>query len=215
MTLGIYGSGGVGREAEELARLLQKWNEIVFIDDIAEPGIFHNVKRIPFRQFQQHYTSETSEVIIAVVEPTDREDLFIRIHNAGYSFTNLIHPESHVSSSAQLGTGIMIQKSVFIGCDVVIGNNVHIEPGVFIGHDSIVEDHCVFASKAALGGKTSVGQLAFIGLGASVRDRVSIGKRAIIGMGTVVIEEVPENSVAIGNPARIMKQVQSRKVFTR
>lgn len=213
MTLGIYGSGGVGREAEELAKFLKKWNEIVFIDDMAGPGIFHNTKRMPFVQFQKLYSSESAEVIIAIGEPSDRKDLFLRVQNAGYSLVSLVHPSSHVSSSAQLGTGVMIQKSAFIGCDVTVGDNVHMEPGVFIGHDSVVGDHCVFASKVALGGKVSIGQSVFIGLGASVRDRIAIGKRVIIGMGAVVIGGVPDDSIAMGQPAKIVKQEVARKVF--
>ena len=213
MTLGIYGSGGVGREAEELAQILKKWNEIVFIDDIAVPGIFHNVKRMPFVHFQKRYSSESAEIIIAIGEPSDRKKLFLRVQKAGYSLVNLVHPGSHVSSSAQLGTGVMIQKSAFIGCDVTVGDNVHIEPGVFIGRDSVVGSHCVFASKAALGGKVSMGQSVFIGLGASVRDRITIGKRVIIGMGAVVIEGVPDDSIAMGQPAKNFKQDGIRKVF--
>lgn len=213
MALGIYGAGGAGREAEELARLLRKWDEIVFIDDTAGPGVFLGVRRMPFEQFQKQYPPESSEVIVAIGEPSDRKNLFLQVKNAGYSLVNLVHPDAHVSLSAQLGTGIMIQKDVFIGCGAVIGDNVHMEPGVFIGHDSVVGGHCVFASKAALGGKVSIGQSVFVGLGASVRDRIAIGKRVIIGMGAVVIGGVPDDSIAMGQPAEIIKQEAARKVF--
>lgn len=196
-----------------MARLLGGWDEIVFIDDISEPGLFRKARRMPFTQFQTQYSPRDSKVIIAIGEPSDKKALFTRVQKRGYSFTNLIHPDSHVSVSAHLGTGIMIQKDVFVGCNVTVGDNVHMEPAVFIGHNSWVGDHCVFASKAALGGKVSVGGSAFIGLGASVRDRTVIGKSTIVGMGAVVIRDVPEDSIAIGQPAKIFKQEACRKVF--
>ena len=64
MTLGIYGSGGVGRETLELANLLDQWEEIIFIDDTNNRVFFRGIKTIPFTQFTKEYEPESAEVRI-------------------------------------------------------------------------------------------------------------------------------------------------------
>jgi len=48
----------------------------------------------------------------------------------------------------------------------------------------------------------------WIGFNATILKGVTIGKGSIIGAGTLVIEDVPEYSVVVGNPARIIKQAE-------
>ena len=43
MVLGIYGSGGTGRNVKEIAEVIGTWNEIVFIDDTVKSGIYKGV----------------------------------------------------------------------------------------------------------------------------------------------------------------------------
>lgn len=62
MVLGIYGSGGCGREAKNVADILNIWEEIVFIDDTVDPGIFKGIKRIPFKMFCQLYDKKYRSV---------------------------------------------------------------------------------------------------------------------------------------------------------
>lgn len=52
MVLGIYGSGGAGRETKEIASLQGIWDEIVFIDDTVSAGSFKRIKRMPFEEFK-------------------------------------------------------------------------------------------------------------------------------------------------------------------
>jgi serine acetyltransferase len=45
----------------------------------------------------------------------------------------------------------------------------------------------------------------FIGIGTVVKEYLSIGENVTIGAGSVVLEDVPDNVVAVGAPARIVK----------
>lgn len=40
---------------------------------------------------------------------------------------------------------------------------------------------------------------------------VTIGKNAVIGAGSVVTKDVPENTIAVGNPARIIKYIDNKE----
>jgi len=49
------------------------------------------------------------------------------------------------------------------------------------------------------------GELRFIGIGAIIIQGIKIGKNVTIGAGSVVIKDIPENVIAVGNPAKIIK----------
>ena len=52
-----------------------------------------------------------------------------------------------------------------------------------------------------------VGEGAWLAAGAVVLKGVTIGARAVVGAGAVVTEDVPEDSVAAGNPARVVRRL--------
>jgi|GEM_PF-430188 len=57
-------------------------------------------------------------------------------------------------------------------------------------------------------GKVKIGENAFIGANSIILPNVAVGKNAIVGAGSVVTEDVPENTIVAGNPARKIKTIQ-------
>jgi acetyltransferase-like isoleucine patch superfamily enzyme len=74
-----------------------------------------------------------------------------------------------------------------------------------VPHDTILGDYVNICDGATLGA-CQIGDDSFVGLGAVVNTGVTIGKNAFIGMGSVVVNDVPDNVVVFGNPARIIKE---------
>ena len=113
-----------------------------------------------------------------------------------------------------------------------IGNYCLICPGVRIGaaHGISVGDNCMVASNAYITdsdwhdiynritmGKTASVKIennVWIGDSAIVCKGVTIGENSIIGAGAVVVDSVPANCVAAGNPAKIVKQLDGGEAFT-
>lgn len=50
----------------------------------------------------------------------------------------------------------------------------------------------------------------WIGANVTICPGVTIGKNSVVGAGSVVIDDVPENSVAAGNPCRVIRQINER-----
>jgi maltose O-acetyltransferase len=53
-------------------------------------------------------------------------------------------------------------------------------------------------------GRVDIGDDVFVGAGAIILPNVHIGSRVIIGAGAVVVKDIPSNSVAVGNPAKVI-----------
>ncbi len=81
-----------------------------------------------------------------------------------------------------------------------IGNHVTISNARILLHDASmgIELGCIRT------GRITIGDHVFIGLGSTILPNVTIGNRVIVGAGSVVTKDIPENSVAVGNPARVI-----------
>ncbi len=205
MILGIYGSGGAGREVRDIASELNRWEEIVFIDDTVPEGIFEDLRRMPFENFRKCFDINKAEIIIALGEPKYKVMLYNKIKNAGYRFATIIHRMAWVSPSAHIGNGVVLRAGAVINANAYIGDNVTIQEQSCVGHDTRIGDHCQIAGMVVVGGHSEIGEATYIGLGVPIKDMVKIGSNSVIGMGSVVIRDIPDNVVAIGNPARAMR----------
>lgn len=104
---------------------------------------------------------------------------------------------------------------------VTVGSDCHIYCSIDRGHGFLVSmgDHVTIASgtvllthdgstKKILGyskiGRIDIGSNVFIGASCVVLPGVRIGNRVIIGAGSIVTKDIPDNSIAIGNPARVI-----------
>ena len=94
-------------------------------------------------------------------------------------------------------------------CEVHIGDHVMIGPRVSLitaGHpiDSGVRNRGLeFGKPITIGDNVWIGANVFIGPGVTIRDN------AIIGGGAVVVKDIPANAVAVGNPAKVMRDITS------
>lgn len=92
---------------------------------------------------------------------------------------------------------------------IEIGNNVTCSIRVTVmAHDA--------STKKALGytkiGRVTIGDNVFVGANATILPGVRIGNNCIIGAASVVTNDIPENSVAVGNPAKVIYSVEDYKI---
>lgn len=84
---------------------------------------------------------------------------------------------------------------------ITIGDNVVLAPRVHVlAHDSSTG---IFIGKTRAANVT-IGNNVFVGAGSIILPGVHIGNRVIIGAGSIVTKDIPDNSVAAGNPARVI-----------
>lgn len=103
-----------------------------------------------------------------------------------------IHPNCHIFSYVQpivIGKGVMIAPSC-----ALYSYNHGISPGTAIRHQAL-------ESK----GPIAIGDEVWIGTRVTVLHGVTIGNGAVIGAGSVVMDNIPDNAIAGGVPARVLR----------
>ncbi|MFY8127193.1 MAG: acetyltransferase [Chitinophagaceae bacterium] len=130
------------------------------------------------------------------------------IAKQGGKFANFIHPSVNLEM-VELGVGNYIQESVVVQACVTIGNNSSIHIGSMVGHECKIGNSSFIAHGCNLSGFTNIEDGVFLGAGVSTVPRVTIGKWSIIGTGAVVTKDIPPFSVAVGNPAKVIKQINT------
>lgn len=102
---------------------------------------------------------------------------------------------------ANFGLVALDCAAISIGDDTQIGPNVQLLTPT---HPLDAEER---RSKIEGAGPISIGRNVWIGGGAIVLAGVTVGDNAVIGAGAVVTRDVPADTVAVGNPARVVKQL--------
>ena len=138
-------------------------------------------------------------------------------------FINLYGCE--IGDETKVGAFVEVQKNARIGSRCKISSHtfvcegVTIEDCVFIGHGVMFINDLYPRATTATGGlqteadwhveRTVVKKGASIGSGATILANTCIGENAIVGAGAVVTKDVPANTIVAGNPARILRQIET------
>ena len=136
-------------------------------------------------------------------------------------FIPVVHPSSFVHPMATVTGNVIIGKDVYIGpgaalrgdwggviiedgCNVQENCTLHMFPGKTI----LLKRNAHIGHGAVIHGAT-IGEDCLVGMNSVVMDNVVIGNGSIIGALTFIPESmvIPERSLAVGNPARIIKEV--------
>jgi sugar O-acyltransferase (sialic acid O-acetyltransferase NeuD family) len=136
---------------------------------------------------------------------TKKEAIINQVGVSLERFVALQHPTSSVSKSAKIGFGTMVFQNVTIASNVEIGNHVIVFPNAIISHEVKIADYAHVTGGVSISGRVNIGKSCYLGTNACVKGDVTIGKCSLIGMGAVVIDNVPANSVFVGNPARFLR----------
>lgn len=115
-----------------------------------------------------------------------------------------------ISQNARFLTGVEIHPGAQIGRGLLIDHGA----GVVIGETAIVGDNCTIYQGVTLGGTgkdvgkrhPTIGNNVMIGSGAKVLGPFTVGDNVKIAAGAVVLNEIPENSTAVGVPARVISR---------
>lgn len=125
------------------------------------------------------------------------------------SLPNIIHPKAIISPSARIGIGNVIKAGAIIDSHVKIGNCCIIDNGVVVAHHANIGHGSHLAPGVSMGGNCHIGNRTLINIGVSIMSHIKIGNNVIVGIASCVTNDIDDNLVVAGNPA---KQIGKRSL---
>ena len=124
-----------------------------------------------------------------------------------------IEPGAVIREQVTIGKNAVIMMGAIINIGAVIGEGTMIDMGAVLGGRATVGSHCHVGAGAVLAGVIEpasatpviVEDDVLIGANAVVIEGVHIGRGAVVAAGAIVTQDVPENAVVAGCPARVVK----------
>jgi UDP-3-O-[3-hydroxymyristoyl] glucosamine N-acyltransferase len=112
-----------------------------------------------------------------------------------------------IGNFVEIGSSVTIDRGTFK--DTIIGNFSKIDNGVHIAHNVEIGERSLVTAHVEISGSTKIGSDTWIAPNVSIVQKVNIGNNCLIGIGSVVTNNIPDNTVAYGNPARIIRTRES------
>ena len=124
-----------------------------------------------------------------------------------------IEPGAIIREKVEIGEGAVIMMGAVINIGAVVGKGTMIDMGAVLGGRATVGDRCHIGAGTVLAGVVEpasatpviIEDNVLVGANAVVIEGVHVGRNAVVAAGAVVIEDVPENAVVAGSPARVIK----------
>lgn len=204
----IIGAGGFGREVlwliEEINLKEKIWNFIGFVDDYTPVG--EVISGYPVLGSIEWLKNQSLGVVCAVGDPLTKKKILNKLVQSNNYYPILIHPETRKSNRVDIGEGTIICAGCIITVDISIGSHVIINLDCTIGHDALISNYSTILPSVNVSGNVHIDECVSIGTGSQIIQKVSIGKNSIIGAGSVVTKDIPKNVVAVGIPAKPIKE---------
>ncbi|MBR6147691.1 MAG: acetyltransferase [Lachnospiraceae bacterium] len=210
-TVAVFCGGSLGKEVAGIL-LNETEKRIVFIDDVIDTDKIMGCVRYSYRQFKEIFNSDETYVLIATGEPFFRKKIRMMLQDDGYELGSYVSCMSYINRYARIGKGSMVFPNVYVAPYVMIDNNSIIHANAQIEAEYVGDD-CFISLGVFIGADTKVGAGSFVGPQAVLRDGLTIGEECIVGMNSVVLNSVDINSVVAGNPAKVIRQNDAKRVF--
>ena len=201
----ILGAGAQGRITADLCRDMGL-DVAGFLDDTRPAGT--DVNGLPvLGGFSAAWTGSFPDAAftVALGDPAARSDCFRQIAAAGGALATVVHPRSWVSPSARIGVGVVVSPFCYVKANARVGDFSLLEVGCSVGVDNEIGESVFLGPSCHLNAGVVLGDQVYLGTGTVVIPRRRIGARTIVGAGSTVIHDLPDDVVAAGSPALIIR----------
>ena len=182
--------------------------------DYGSSKVFGAGDKIVFGEWNELKTilEENKYKIEDVVIENDRRNSGIPMLDIK-DITARIEPGAIIREQVEIGKNAVIMMGAILNIGAVVGEGTMIDMGAVLGGRATVGAHCHLGAGAVLAGVIEpasatpviVEDNVLVGANAVVVEGVHVGKNAVVAAGAVVLEDVPENAVVAGTPARVIK----------
>jgi len=206
----VYGSGGHGKVLADLLLTARVAGFAGFVDD-DERSKGRSI--LGFRVLgnsawlKEQAAIADVEVVLGVTDNAARRVIADRCRAWGAHLRTTLHPSAMVARSAKLGAGTVVMAHATINADAELGDGCIVNTGAVVEHDVKAGAYAHMSPNSTMGGAAQIGELSLLGTGGVILPGVTVGSRSLVGAGAVVVENLPDNIVATGIPAKITRHI--------
>ena len=146
-------------------------------------------------------------IVVAIGDNAVREQVWTRLREAApiECFPAVCHASSVIAGGASLSAGSLVLQGAVIGNGATVGTGALVNTGAILDHESVMAHFSSLAPRAVTGGRVRVGARTAISIGAVIRHGVTVGHDTVVGAAAYVHRDLPDDVVAYGVPARIVR----------
>lgn len=197
----IIGASGHGKVVLDIALSMGKWDRIEFLDDYNLNKQHMGFDIVGKTTESINYKTDF-EFIVAIGNNDARKKIQEKLINESFSVATMIHPSSIIGARVEIGVGTVVMPGVIINSSCKLGKGCIVNTSSSLDHDDFIEDYVHISPGVHLAGNVKIGCKSWICIGASVINNINICSGCIIGAGAVVINDIIEEGIYVGVPAK-------------
>lgn len=209
MRVFIIGAGQNGGQVYNILKLDRSVEIAGFLDDAADKRgrtvhglpVFGTVADAPAVAKKEMIR----RAIVAVGNNAVRARLTNALEAADLKIVSAIHPHTFIDDTARLGVGAIVEMGAMIHPAARLGRCVFVGGSTVVAHDCVIGDYVLLGGGVVFGGDVVVGAYTTLGVGTVLQPHIKIGRNVTTGIGAVVVKDLPDNAVAVGVPAKVIR----------
>jgi len=209
----IIGAGGFAKEILGILHNATQLHGLAFYDDINKDKdslfghypIIHSEKEAVC-----HFKEYNSNFILGIGNSISRYRMYKKFKSLGGILSSSISPFSLIGNyDVQIGIGTNVLDHAIISNSVTIGIGCIVYYNAVLTHDCTIKNFVEISPSANLLGRCLIESYTQIGANATILPDIKIGRNVKIGAGCVVTADIPDNSIAVGVPGKVIKFVEA------
>lgn len=194
----LYGASGHARVVKDcvitsggaVTDIFDDNPDLIKLDDVAVVGYYDPAYK------------STEQVIVTIGDNLIRKKIVTKIKHA---FGKGIHKSATVSPASTIGDGTVAMPGSIVNAGSSVGKHCILNSNSVVEHDCALDDFVHLSSNVTLCAEVTIGEGTHIGAGSTVIPGKSIGKWCVIGAGAVIIQDIPDYSMVVGVPGKIIR----------
>lgn len=207
----IYGAGG---HAKVIIDILYANHEMItgIVDDHFNEKEFKGIpvlgKSKDIKRIVKDYPD--ARFLIAIGNNNIRMNIVKQLEDFNVKWGTAIHPSVIIGSEVTIGEGTVMMSNVVVNADSIIGKHAILNTAATVDHDCSIANYVHLSPGVHTAGGVSIGECTHIGIAASLIPGVHVGRNTIVGASSCVLSDLPDEVVAVGCPAKTIKNLTNK-----